>query len=63
MKAEKFLLDYMLQSDIPVDRVKNDVGIDMEELVNSQRDLMADELIQLCIYLGVDLDDMVNILA
>lgn len=60
MKAEKYLLDYMIKTNIPMERVKKDVGIDVQALVNSKKELMADEFIQLCIYLGVNPDDMIN---
>lgn len=60
MKAEKYLLDYIIKSNIPMERVKNDVGIDVQALVSSKTELMADEFIQLCMYLGVNPDDMMN---
>lgn len=60
MKAEKYLFDYMIKSNIPMERVKKDVGIDVQALVSSKTELMADEFIQLCIYLGVNPDDMMN---
>lgn len=60
MKAEKYLLDYIIKSNIPMERVKKDVGIDVQALVSSKTELMADEFIQLCIYLGVNPDDMMN---
>lgn len=60
MKAEKYLLEYMMKSNIPAERVKKDMGIDVQALVSSRTELMADELIRLCIYLGVNPDDMMN---
>ena len=60
MKAEKYLLEYMMKSNIPAERVKKDMGIDVQALVSNRTELMADELIRLCIYLGVNPDDMMN---
>ena len=60
MKAEKYLLEYMMKSNIPAERVKKDMGIDVQALVSSRTELMADELIRLCISLGVHPDDMMN---
>ena len=60
MKAEKYLLEHMMKSNIPAERVKKDMGIDVQALVSSRTELMADELIRLCIYLGVNPDDMMN---
>lgn len=60
MKAERYLLGYIMKSDIPVDRVKSDIGIDIAEVVRNNRELMADEFIQMCIYLGINPDDVMN---
>lgn len=60
MKAEKYLFDYMIKTNISMERVKKDLGIDIQALVNNKKELMADELIRLCIYLGINPDDMMN---
>lgn len=60
MKAEQYLLDYMEKSNITIECVQNEIGINMAELANGKGELMADEFIRLCIYLGVDPDDVMH---
>lgn len=60
MKAEKYLLDYMKKSNIVSEHVKAEIGIDIEAIVNNNGELMADEFIRMCIYLGVNPDDVMN---
>lgn len=60
MKAEKYLLDYIEQSHITKERVQEVVGIDIEKLVINQQDLDADDFLRLCVFLGVNPDDVMN---
>lgn len=60
MKAEKYLMDHIMQSGISMSQVKKDLGIDMEGLFKNNGELMADEFMRLCIYLGVNPDDVMN---
>ncbi len=60
MKAENYLLEYILKSDISTERIKSDIGIDIAERVHSNGELMADEFMQMCIYLGINPDDVMN---
>lgn len=58
MKAEKYLLDYMTSRSISVEQVESDTGINMKGLSDGKKDLMADEFLQLCVYLGVRPEDI-----
>jgi len=60
MKAEKYLLDYIEQSHISKERVREVIGIDIENLVKNHQDLEADEFIRMCVFLGVNPDDVMN---
>lgn len=60
MKAEKYLMNYIEQSNISTGQVKADLGIDMDMLMKQQQELLADEFIQLCLYLGVNPDEVMN---
>ena len=58
MKAEKYLLDYMMSRSITMEQVESDTGINMREFSDGKKDLMADEFLQLCVYLGVRPEDI-----
>ncbi|MCM1499997.1 MAG: helix-turn-helix transcriptional regulator [Clostridium sp.] len=60
MKAEKYILDYMMNRSISVEQVECDTGINLRELSNGKKDLMADEFLQLCVYLGVRPEDILT---
>lgn len=60
MRAEKYLMNYIEQSNISKGQVKADLGIDMDTLVNEHQELLADEFIQLCLYLGINPDEVMN---
>lgn len=60
MKAEKYLLDYIVNHNITLEQIKKDTGINIGDLADGKEELMADEFIKLCIYLGVDPDDVMN---
>ena len=53
MKAEKYLLDYIVSHNIPIAQIENDIGINIENRVNEKQDLMASEFLTLCTYLGI----------
>lgn len=58
MKTEKYLLEHMNSHHIPVKQVENDVGINMEQLVREEKDLKADEFLSLCVYLGIEPEEI-----
>ena len=60
MKAEKYLLDYMLQCNISQKQVETDKGFNIEKMIQNKQELKADEFIDLCAYLNVDPDDVMN---
>lgn len=53
MKTEKYLLDHMMNNHISVKQVECDMGINMEQLVEENRDLKAGEFLALCAYLNI----------
>lgn len=54
MKAERYLMDYMEKHNITREQVKKDVGISLEPIFLNEKELMADEFLQLCIYLNIE---------
>lgn len=61
MKAEQYLLNYIEQSHISKDRVREVIGIDLERIIEEQQDLDADDFIRMCLFLGVNPDDVMNV--
>ncbi len=59
MKAEKYLFEYMRQSNINLVDVQNDLGIDITKLERNE-ELLADEFVRLCVYFGISPDDVMN---
>ncbi len=59
MKAEKYLLKYMTQSNMNLEDVRNDLGFDVTKLRENE-ELLADEFVRLCVYLGINPDDVMN---
>lgn len=53
MKAEKYLLDYVVNHDISIAQIEKDIGINIEKRVNEEQDLIASEFLMLCTYLGI----------
>lgn len=53
MKAEKYLLDYIVSHHISLEQVENDTGINIEQRVKEKQDLIAGEFLNLCTYLGI----------
>lgn len=53
MKAEKYLLQHVLEHHISSQKVEADTGINIEKLVSEKKELVADEFLRLCIYLQV----------
>lgn len=58
MKAEKYLLDYIVSHHISLERIMNDTGIDIEKRVRLKQDLIAEEFLTLCTYLGIRPEDI-----
>lgn len=53
MKAEKYLLEYVLQHHMSSKKIEADTGIDIEKIVLEERELMADDFLSLCVYLNI----------
>lgn len=53
MKAEKYLLEYVLEHNMSSKRIEADTGIDIEKIVLEEQELMADQFLNLCVYLNI----------
>lgn len=53
MKAEKYIIHYLREHNIAYDKIKQDIGIDMYKVENRNIDLLADDFLRLCLYLGL----------
>lgn len=53
MKAEKYLYQHIVQHNISIEQIEFDTGIHIKDIVDNQKELMADEFITLCVYLGI----------
>lgn len=60
MKAEQYLLNYIEQSHISKDWVREVIGVDLEIIIEEQQDMDADDFIRMCLLLGVNPDDVMN---
>ncbi len=58
MRVEIYLLDYIRQHDISRDQMIQDTGIDLEMLVSKGKELVSDEFLGLCMYLGITPDEV-----
>lgn len=53
MKAEKYLLQHVLEHNISSEKMEADTGINIEKIVSENRELVADDFATLCAYLNV----------
>lgn len=53
MKAEKYIIKYIREHDISFQRVKQDTGLDLLLLEHGNDNLLADDFLRLCLYLGI----------
>lgn len=53
MKAEQYILKYMSEHEVSNEKVKRETGIDMAGIIDSKNELLADDFLKLCIYLGI----------
>lgn len=53
MKAEQYILNYMTEHDVLNEKVKQETGIDMVEITKDNKELLADDFLKLCMYLGI----------
>lgn len=60
MKAEQYLLDYILKNDISVEKIQKEVGLNIVSICEKKKELSADEFVQLCMYLGINPDDVMG---
>ncbi len=60
MKAEKYLLNYIINSNLSTEQVKSDIGIDIAEVVHNNDELMAEEFLKMCVYLGINPEDVMH---
>lgn len=60
MKAENYLLQYILDHNISLAKIEDDTGINLNGVVSKGKDLLADEFVILCVYLGISPDEVKN---
>lgn len=60
MKAENYLLQYILQHNISLGKIEDDTGINLNSVVCKGKELLADDFLTLCVYLGISPDDIRN---
>lgn len=51
MYVEQYILDHVERCNVSRDKIKEDIGIDLEKIEKNQLELTAEEFIQLCMYL------------
>lgn len=58
MKAEQYLFNYIVERDIPLQKIERDIGINLAPYMIGNKELMADDFLNLCTYLGITSDDI-----
>lgn len=53
MKAEKYIIEYIREHNISFQKVKRDTGLDLISLERHNNNLLADDFLRLCLYLGI----------
>lgn len=53
MKAERYIQQYINDHGISVENVKKDTKIDLDNILKNDGNLLADDFLRLCIYLGL----------
>ena len=53
MKVEQYIKKYIEEHDISVEKVKNETGLDLDNIFEKNDNLLADDFLRLCVYLGI----------
>lgn len=60
MYTERYILRYIEERKVSMDKVKEDTGIDLEKLKEKEMELTASEFFELCVYLSLSPEDVLN---
>lgn len=58
MYVEQYILDHVERCNVSRDKIKEDIGIDLEKIEKNQLELTAEEFIQLCMYLRLSPEEI-----
>lgn len=58
MRVESYLWKYVRQNGIAADKVAMETGIDLEAMIGEGKELVTDEFLELCAYLGITPDEV-----
>lgn len=53
MKAERYILQYIKDHNISSETIKKDIGLDLDKILKKDGNLLADDFLRLCVYLGI----------
>ena len=53
MKTERYIQNYITEHNISTDIIKKDTGLDLKLIFENDGNLMADDFLRLCVYLGI----------
>ncbi|MDE6435728.1 MAG: hypothetical protein K2L07_16080 [Lachnospiraceae bacterium] len=60
MYTERYILRYIEERKVSMNKVKEDTGIDLERLKEKEMELTAGEFFELCVYLSLSPEDVLN---
>ena len=58
MRVEQYLLEYIRQHHLSEEQVERDTGTNLQLLIDQGRELVADEFLHICNYLGITPDEV-----
>ena len=53
MKTERYIQKYITEHNISTDNIKKDTGLDLNFIFENDGNLLADDFLRLCVYLGI----------
>lgn len=53
MKAERYIQQYIKEHNISYEAIKKDIGLDLDKILKKDGNLLADDFLRLCVYLGI----------
>lgn len=60
MKTEKFLLEHIREHGISEEILERELGFSLEKLVDAKEELPADRFLELCRYLGITPEQVID---
>lgn len=58
MYVERYILNYVERCHLSRDKIREDIGIDLEKIDRNQLELTAEEFIKLCMYLQLSPEEI-----